>query len=172
MLIVNGANGSGKTTLLTILSGLTLPSMGFVYWNDKNIHELISPSHLHFIGHCNGLKPQLTVLEQLTLILLMHRKKRSLNVQSTLEQFALQTFVNTPIAKLSEGQRRRVALTKLTLIEKPLWILDEPLNALDMGSQIFIQDMINQHRDNGGIVIASSHHEMNDLSKSILKLTL
>lgn len=171
MLIVRGINGSGKTTLLQAIAGLIVPLQGKITWNKNNINEC-EEKPLHFIGHLNGLKPTLTVREQLELFLILQKVAGEKNLNAVLEVLGLLNFSNRPINELSQGLMRRVIFAKLLLIPKPLWILDEPLTSLDVETQLLIQQFMNQHREKDGIVIASSHQDLTGIQSTVSQITL
>lgn len=159
-LLVEGANGAGKSTLLQLLTGLSIPTTGEIFWQDTAItHSQYEYwGKLHFISHTNGIKLGLTVTEnlQLTHHLSLSIPKKS--ITNIVEELQLSHCKNTLAKNLSAGQKRRVALAKLWLIPKTLWILDEPLTALDIHMQTLFLSRLNSHLQEGGIAIVSSHH--------------
>ena len=172
MLLILGNNGSGKSTLLRTLTGLQESTEGAITWNNQPIiNNKEYQTQLHYIAHQTGLKPALTVLENIQLLFLLHqsnlptnaaspRSQRPAGCEHTLQKLSLDKILHTPVRQLSAGQQRRVALAKLLLIAKPIWLLDEPLTALDHATQLLLQEQINQHREQGGIVVVSSHQEL------------
>lgn len=158
-LLVLGRNGAGKSTLLRALAGF-LPLRGgeMVFTGgDAPLSE-----RAHYIGHADGLKSALTALENLNFWASMlgaegkftHGK---LSPQQALEKVGLARIGDFPVGYLSAGQKRRVALARLFVAARPVWILDEPATALDVGSQErFAQAMI-EHRACGGMILAATH---------------
>lgn len=161
VLQIEGQNGAGKSSLLRILTGLATPDVGDVHWNGKSIHEDADDflNSLHYIGHANGIKLGLTVNENLTLMG-MRADASSNDIDGILLKLQLSNYKHTIAKHLSAGQRRRIALAKLLLFPKQLWILDEPLTSLDVDTQIFFLNALDRHAKAGGIVIASSHQPL------------
>jgi heme exporter protein A len=158
ILQITGANGSGKSSLLRVLAGLLPKAEGAVFWQGKPITEDIEAHHqrLHYIGHLDALKPTLTGAE----ILAYWRTLRPCP-QSNRDSFGTAAFLSKPVRLLSAGQKRRLALSRLTLDDAPLWLLDEPATSLDADGQNLLLAAIHEHRSKGGIVIAAMHHVMN-----------
>lgn len=166
MLLIQGANGSGKSSLLRLLSGIATPESGDVYWQGQSIYAASNDyaEHIHYLGHANGLKSGLSILENLELAnqLNLHQKHAHSTIAKTpedwLAQFHLTQHIHTITQYLSAGQKRRVALMKCFLFPKPLWILDEPLTSLDMEAQALFLNELQNHLKTGGIAMMSSHH--------------
>lgn len=158
ILQVKGPNGSGKTSLLRVLSGLAVPDEGEVFWNGGNIHEHRQDyfREMSYIGHVNGIKMELTAMENLAVtVALAMTDQVSLN--GILEKMGLAEYENTPARKLSSGQRRRLALARLLIANTRLWILDEPLTSLDDYGRNLMRDMIAAHAAGGGITVLATH---------------
>lgn len=156
-LLVEGANGVGKSSLLRLLTGLATPASGEITWKGCAIQE--SWEHLHYIGHTNGIKLGLTVNENLQLMCQLANVS-TLNIDVVLQRLDLINYKNTPAANLSAGQKRRIALAKLFLIPKKLWVLDEPLTALDVATQELFLSALEEHVLQGGLAVISSHHHI------------
>ena len=154
---LEGANGAGKTTLLEIIAGLKQPTSGHVNWLENNFH---------YVGHRLGLEPNLTVCENLHYFL---RKRPKL---SELEQIGLKDHQDFLVRRLSAGFKRRVALAKLYLLKKLVWLLDEPLTALDKTYQAQFISYIEQHVKLGGAVIMTHHGKMPKLSVPLKEVVL
>jgi heme exporter protein A len=164
LLRVAGANGSGKTSLLRILCGLLSPVCGNVRWHGGNIRSLREEywQQLLYIGHANAVKEELTPLENLviscTLAGVNVSREQALEALSRL---GLAGYEALPVKILSRGQQRRVALARLFLSKKiPLWILDEPFDALDAEAVDCVRLLIAQHLSRGGAVVLTSHQEI------------
>lgn len=174
ILLVTGENGVGKSSLLRLLAGISSPYEGSVLWYGKSIQRLgISyTNQLHYINHVNGLKLNLTVTENLLLGHHLHLVETS-GITPILGKLNLSAQKNTLVRYLSAGQKRRVALAKLFLINKHLWLLDEPLTALDVYSQAFFLSQLNSHLNKGGICVLSSHQSipLPTQSLQILRMT-
>lgn len=159
MLQIQGANGSGKTSLLRILCGLTLPDQGEVLWNGKNVHEhsYAYLRDLSYIGHANGVKTELTALENLMVARAMAIPKETVSNLAALERAGLADYVNTQARKLSSGQRRRLALARLMITDARIWILDEPFTALDDTGKKLVKEMLSEHAATGGATVLATH---------------
>lgn len=171
LLQVRGANGSGKSTLLRILAAYIEPQIGQVSYNDQCIFQQRDAylQQLHYLGHQNGVKPYLSVLENIKLMCSLKRIPPN-SIQSVIQKVGLQHIIHSQTQTLSAGQLRRLALARLLLHSVSLWILDEPTTALDhQGQQLFF-DLLTQHLDQGGIAIITSHHELPFHTMKIIQL--
>lgn len=159
LLQVVGPNGSGKTSLLRIICGLALPHDGTVYWNDKDIQQFNGEflREISYVGYQNGIKVELSPLENLNIAQVLKVARDEISPTQVLKQFGLQGYEDIPVRKLSSGQRRRVALSRLLLIKARLWVLDEPFTALDDDGKQIIKNMIETHVNKGGMLILASH---------------
>jgi len=156
-LAVTGRNGAGKSSLLAILSGRLRPDAGGIAVAD--VGEASLPECLHAVGHRDGLKSSLTAGENLLFAQRLLGAPR-LTPRDALEQLGLVHAHDLPVAYLSAGQRRRVALARLLVCARPLWLLDEPTAALDTASQAVLAGLMEQHRAGGGLVIAATHQSL------------
>jgi len=157
-LIIKGNNGSGKTSLIRTLCGLTQLTEGSVLWNYAPIDAISSDyyNHLAYLAHTNGLIPELTLLENLTYSL--HKTDLDKD-HSVLEGFKLKQSIQSPVATLSNGQSRKVALSFIIMSEKNLWVFDEPYANLDSQSIDYLNQRIAAHLSNNGMVITSTNRE-------------
>lgn len=146
-LVLRGANGAGKTTLLRILAGLTRPEAGTIVRNGAG----------HWAGHRDGLKPQETPRAHLALWAQAWGAKA--DIAAILSQMGLTRPADVAARDLSAGQRRRTALARLLLEDRPIWLLDEPYTALDAEGRALIDALVGAHRAKGGAVIAALHGE-------------
>lgn len=160
LLLVEGANGSGKSSLLRLLSGIATPIAGQIFWQNTAIQTDMQTYQraLHYVGHTNGLKLGLSVKENIQLQQQL-KTHTTLDMNNVLQSLALKHKQNTIVSQLSAGQKRRVALAKLFLVPKMLWLLDEPLTALDQNSQHFFIEQIQLHLQRNGIAIISTHQD-------------
>lgn len=164
LLRVTGANGSGKTSLLRILCGLLSPVYGSVRWRGADIRSLREEywQQMLYLGHAHAVKGELTALENLvissTLVGLKVNREQALVALSSL---GLAGYEALPVKILSRGQQRRVALARLFLSEQiPLWILDEPFDALDSQAVDCVRLLITRHLARGGRVVLTTHQEV------------
>ncbi|MGD2118021.1 MAG: cytochrome c biogenesis heme-transporting ATPase CcmA [Chromatiales bacterium] len=163
LLHLHGHNGSGKTTLLRTLSSLVLPASGEINWNGQNIRDLGEDytRHVMYIGHKNGIKDDLTALENLQVSSVLDGVDISEQAAwEALARIGLKGFEDLPTKVLSQGQKRRVAMARLLVCETRLWILDEPFVALDKAAVQLLQDVIRQHIANGGMAILTTHQDV------------
>lgn len=163
VLQIEGTNGSGKTSLLRIICGLRLAEAGQVLWRGESIASSREDyyTEMVYIGHLPCIKADLTVLENVRSLL----DTRSLSlsnaeIEGALEKVGLATYEDVPSKALSSGQRRRILLAFVELSRAKLWILDEPLTALDVHGVALMESMIVQHKQAGGSVIFTTHHGM------------
>ena len=163
VLQIEGSNGCGKTSLLRIICGLRLAEAGQVFWRGEMIQANREDYYasMVYIGHLPCIKAELTVLENVRALL----DTRSLSVtdvviETALEKVGLASYEDVPGKALSSGQRRRILLAFVELARAKLWILDEPLTALDVQGVALMESMIVEHRAAGGSVIFTTHHGM------------
>jgi heme exporter protein A len=176
LLAVSGENGSGKTSFLRMLCGLFSPDRGSILWQGKDIRQLkeLYSAELIYIGHLNGIKDDLTPIENLQLSAFLAGDDRSdVMVQKALEAVGLVRAVHPlPTRVLSQGQKRRVALARLWLSTRPLWFLDEPFASLDAAATQYVTQRLHAHLHNGGMVVVSTHQDIALPSDSIQHLRL
>ena len=172
-LFVTGPNGSGKTTLLRILAGLTAPASGAVRFRGDVVSTFDSRlrDHVAFAGHLPALKDELTASENLRALvasagtLVTHEQ-----TVAALERVQLSRQRTLPARVLSQGQRRRIGLARLTLVNKPLWILDEPTTALDTDGITLLTSLLRRHLDTGGAAVVATHQRMDIVRAATLAL--
>ena len=156
-LLISGANGTGKTSLLRVICGLTIPTGGTILWNQLATNNIDCRyyEHLAYLGHKNALIPELTARENLEYTF---EGNRSINRTSiVLEAFDLNNYLDQYAEKLSNGQIRKIALSRILLSEKTLWILDEPVANLDTSGTQFLLAEMQAHLDQGGMLITTSN---------------
>ncbi|MER2265893.1 heme ABC exporter ATP-binding protein CcmA [Methylobacterium oxalidis] len=153
-LMVTGRNGAGKSTLLAVLAGRLKPDAGEV--RVAEVGEASLPECLHVVGHRDGLKSALTAEENLAFARDLLGDP-ALAPAEALAEMGLAHALRLPVAYLSAGQRRRVALARLLVCRRPLWLLDEPTAALDAASQAVLAGLMARHRAGGGLVVAATH---------------
>ncbi len=157
---ITGANGSGKTTLLRTLCGLSRPAAGEIRWNGTGIHDLGDDyrAALAYVGHLNGIQGELTLRENLRVAAGI--AGRNLAPDEALEQIGLTPWRDFPAKILSQGQKRRLALGRLLVAHKQLWILDEPFSALDVRSTEVMRTLLSRHLGTGGLIVLTSHQDI------------
>ena len=163
LLQVEGANGSGKTSLLRMLCGFMMPAAGEIHWRGHNIRELEEEyyAELVYLGHLNAIKDELNALENLRISAgLAGCAVGDDQLRAALRRMGLRGRETLPVKVLSQGQRRRVALARLLFSNVALWILDEPLTALDVGAVGLMQELIGEHLANQGMVIYTTHQPL------------
>ena len=156
-LLISGANGTGKTSLSRVICGLTIPTGGTIVWNQLATNNIDCRyyEHLAYLGHKNALIPELTARENLEYTI---EGNQSMNrTSSVLEAFGLNKYLDQFAEKLSNGQIRKIALSRILLSEKTLWILDEPVANLDTSGTQFLLAEMQAHLDQGGMLITTSN---------------
>jgi heme exporter protein A len=159
-LVVLGRNGAGKSTLLRALAGLLPLRGGTIQFTGADDAPLAEQAH--YIGHADGLKAALTGFENLEFWARMlggsgGGESIGLSPAEALQKVGLPRIGDFPVGYLSAGQKRRVALARLFIAPRPVWLLDEPATALDIASQETLGKAMADHRANGGMIIAATH---------------
>lgn len=162
---IEGPNGSGKTTLLRIISGLIFDYEGRVFWCDTPISDRRAHFNdaLLYLGHRTGVKASLTPFENLQAFAGLSSipiASSEVLIWQALAKVGLAGYTDTPVAKLSAGQQRRVALARLHLRAVPLWLLDEPFTAVDHDGVAQLEAWIAEHKARGGLVVLTSHQPL------------
>jgi heme exporter protein A len=176
LLQVQGENGSGKTTLLRTLCGYIQPSAGEIRWHGKSLRELDDEyyANIVYLGHANAIKDELNALENLRISSALSGWAVSDSVAiAALRRMGLRGRETFPVKVLSQGQRRRVALARLLISKASLWILDEPLAALDVNAVGLMQEILGEHLGNHGMVVFTTHQtlEVAGVATRLLKLS-
>jgi heme exporter protein A len=154
-LILSGRNGSGKTTLLRLLAGLVRPDSGRLLWNDTDAlaDRTAHGRRVALLGHQDALKPGLTAAENLAFAARLSGR----DVGAALADLGLEELSDLPVRMLSAGQKRRLALARVSLSAAPLWLLDEPTLGLDDLAVERLGVLLARHRDMGGMIVAATH---------------
>ncbi|APV51190.1 hypothetical protein BWI17_16775 [Betaproteobacteria bacterium GR16-43] len=148
---VRGPNGSGKTTLLRCVAGLTRPDHG----------EIQRSGALLFSGHLPGIKDDFNAEENLCVALRMRGlQPGEAAIHGALARVGLESRRRVPARRLSAGQRRRITLARLALDDAKLWILDEPLAALDADGEAVLGQLLARHLESGGLALVATHHDL------------
>jgi len=169
---LTGPNGSGKSTLLRALSGLGQLFAGQVTWRGESIAEDPDTYRLNLIysAHLDGLKSVLTAGENLKMFAEL-RGVRNADPAAALAHFDLAELIHLPVGFMSAGQRRRVALARLKMVDAPVWLLDEPLTALDAATTERVGQIIADHCAGGGMVMAATHASVPGITARPFDLT-
>jgi heme exporter protein A len=154
---LRGANGSGKSTLLRILAGLTRPHEGKVRYSGAG-PGADQEAARHFLGHLDAVKPSETAQEQARFWAAYFGRDRDV-ADAAMKRVGLSSRKSVPGRGLSAGQKRRLALTRLLIEPRPVWLLDEPTAALDTEGRALVSQLVAEHRAGGGMVIAAVHGE-------------
>jgi heme ABC exporter, ATP-binding protein CcmA len=149
---IYGSNGAGKTTLLKLLSGLTEPTAGEIKFNNDDFMDKV-----FILGHKNGIKLNLTVLENLQFISNDQDIKK---IKSVIEKYELTSKMNTLTKYLSHGQQKRVALMKAMINDYVVWLLDEPYSGLDQVGEEILDKILVEHIKKCGVVVITNHKEI------------
>lgn len=167
ILLIQGKNGRGKSSLLRLLAGLLPKAEGLFFWQEQEI----VPEHPHhrqkiaYLGHKVALEPSGTVLEELS-----KTSAPDGMCFEKLQVFGLASLQHTPIHFLSQGQQQRVALCRISLSQRPLWLLDEPTSHLDSQAQETLYQEILAHTQVGGVVVLTSHDRIPLQASQVLQL--
>ena len=160
---IEGPNGSGKTSLLKILSGQLSDYQVELFWNGAAMKEAREHflANLLYLGHAPGVKSGLSPLENLAWYQALSGESSNEEQRlEALERVGLAGFEDVPAGQLSAGQQRRVALARLTLTPRALWVLDEPFTAIDRHGVADLEEQLVAHAQAGGCVLVTTHHEL------------
>jgi len=174
-LVVRGANGSGKTSLLRMLAGLLQPKSGAILWQGRDTNDDLAAycGAMAYLGHGNGLSPELSVRENLRYTLHVAGTPRDdARIDQALADWHLEHRADHPTGLLSQGQARRLALAGVALAAKPLWLLDEPDAGLDAASLAQLESVLASHLENDGLAVVASHHVLALPANRILQYSL
>lgn len=165
---IAGPNGAGKTTLLRLLAGLNRDFTGELRWHQQplySVYELYAQQRL-YLGHLPAIKKNLTPRENLSWLMAPWSDQlNDSDLEQALASVSLYGYEDTPCQQLSAGQQRRVSLARLYICPAPLWILDEPFTALDVDGVAWLESRLNQHIEQGGSALITSHHALQGIDK-------
>ena len=171
-LILHGPNGSGKSSLLKLMAGLLEPTEGEIRWSDASstINDDTDRHHdrTHYVGHADAIKPVMSVWENIAFWSQLRTPEP--DVMGALSAFGLKDLADVPGQFLSAGQKQRVNLARILAAPANLWLLDEPASVLDINATSFLIEAIASHREKGGIVITSTHQDLELAESQILRL--
>ncbi|SAK81412.1 ABC transporter [Caballeronia hypogeia] len=161
-LLIHGANGSGKSSLIAALAGLLPPVAGTVSWRGADVRDepVRFRRDLAYLGHADGCSGELSVAENLRFAAVLGASGARERERDVLDAAGVLPLMRTRLARLSQGQRRRVALARLVLAHKPLWLLDEPTEALDETGARWFTACIDEHLRAGGTLVATTHRPL------------
>lgn len=172
---IRGTNGSGKTSLMRTLCGFIQPDEGTISWGGVDVRELDGEyfAAMLYLGHHNAVKDELSALENLRISAgLFGDELDEKQAIAALRRMGLKGRERLPTKVLSQGQRRRVALARLLVSDAKLWILDEPLAALDVDAVAQIEGLLADHLARGGMVIFTTHQPLNVAGVEMRSLSL
>jgi heme exporter protein A len=159
VLLLEGKNGSGKTSLLRILCGFREPDAGALHWCGDAVKDSQFYAQMAYVGHLDGIKKELTVLENLKMSLALSSAGHY-SIDQALSKVHLTGYDDILVQALSAGQKRRLSLARLLITENVLWILDEPFTSLDKQGIALIETLMAEHCANGGMIVLTSHHDI------------
>ncbi len=159
VLLLEGSNGSGKTSLLRILCGFREADSGQILWRNQLLEESHYFAEMAYVGHAEGIKKELTVLENLRFALALNAPGHY-SIEQALDKVQLAGYDDNLVQTLSAGQKRRLSLARLLMTANLLWILDEPFTSLDKQGIELIETLIADHVQHGGMVILTSHQDL------------
>jgi heme exporter protein A len=171
VLLLEGSNGSGKTSLLRLLCGFREPDAGEICWCGSPLADSSYYADMAYVGHADGIKKELSVLENLQFALALSTPGLY-DIQQALQKVQLAGYDDNSLQTLSAGQKRRVSLARLLITHNVLWILDEPFTSLDRQGIELIESLIEAHVEQGGMVILTSHHDLSLPYKNLQRVHL
>jgi heme exporter protein A len=172
---VRGSNGSGKSSLLRLLCGLLEPARGEVRWRQRPVsaRDAGFADEVAYLGHACGMAGDLTVLENLRFALhLAGRARTEAACRESLAQLGLAGREDERVRCLSQGQRRRLALARVLLSGRPLWLLDEPCDALDDGATHAFEARLAAHAAGGGVAVVTTHRDVAGQGRELRRIDM
>jgi len=156
MILVRGINGAGKSTLLRMVAGLIQSPPGTIFWKGQRIQLSTYHQNLLYSGHSLGLHPEALLKDQVNLWHYHYRVEKKA-IEAALHIWGIAQLANQKIQHLSQGQQKRLSLSRLHWLARPLWILDEPRTNLDTEGRKILEDALAHHLENGGLVLLTSN---------------
>lgn len=154
---LTGPNGSGKSTLLRLLAGFSPPDAGSIVV--EGVGQSEASVLIQYFGHREGLRSALTARENLTFLASLLGGDAA-KIPEALARLGISRLEHLPVRVLSEGQKRRVALARLLLAPRPIWLLDEPLASLDIEAIATVSSLIAEHAAAGGMALVATHQPL------------
>lgn len=161
--MLTGRNGTGKSTLIRVVAGLLPADAGRVTVTVSGTVVPRAAEAMHYLGHRNAMKREMTVEENLVFwkgFMGDFDGGKGLAPDEAAGRLGLASILHLPFGYLSAGQQRRMAMAKLLVAWRPVWLLDEPTAALDRQADAVFAEIMKQYLEGGGIVVAATHQEL------------
>ncbi len=171
ILLLEGKNGSGKTSLLRIVCGFRQPDSGEIRWCGDAVNDSQFYAQMAYVGHLDGVKRELSVLENLKIAQSLNATGQY-SINEALCKVNLAGYDDVLVQALSAGQKRRLSLARLLITANVLWILDEPFTSLDKQGIALIETLMTEHCANGGMIVLTSHHDIDLHDVDVLRINL
>lgn len=162
-----GQNGSGKSTFLKIIAGLEKPNSGSIKLRDNNDKSLKFNGNISYLGHKLALKEELTVQEN---IKFWHNFYGKDLLAREFEELGLDKLSSMIVSNLSAGQKKKLALYRILMSNKDIWLLDEPFSNLDKKAYGYLRELLLMRLNNDRIIIITSHSKLDLVDKMIINL--
>ena len=161
LLLLRGPNGAGKSSLLLTLAGVLRAEAGRIDWHAEE------PPKLHIVGHQSGVKTRLTLAENLSFWRAVNGPS-GVSPEAALDIVGLGAIGGLDAGYLSAGQTKRLALARLLVTDRPIWLLDEPSASLDAAGDALIARLIADRLASGGAVIAATHDDIPGATETLM----
>ncbi len=171
VLLLEGKNGSGKTSLLRIICGFREQDAGDILWCNTPIKDSDFFAERAYVGHLDGVKKELTVVENLKMSLALS-VAGNYSIEQALDKVHLAGYDDSIVQSLSAGQKRRLSLARLLITRNSLWVLDEPFTSIDKEGIKLIESLMHEHICAGGMIILTSHHDLYLHETEVQKINL
>lgn len=155
--VIRGKNGSGKTSLLRMIAGLEEPDSGSISFFDTNQEKAFLSQNITYLGHKLGIKDEFTVLENINFWHKFYKCDLNKDIYNNL---GLSGLTQIQVSKLSEGQKKKLALYRVLMLDKLIFLLDEPLANLDEHTQGYVKILLEDICKKNKIIIVTSHSDL------------